>query len=127
MSDTTWQKVEERRKMKEKVNNAKTRAQKNDAYTKHQNLDKEKKPCKAKPVKDKDGKVLTKLNEQMEKWNKHFISVLNRPEPDHLVTLPPGEDLNIKVDNIKKHEIKKALKSLKNGKAAGIDGIHVPP
>lgn len=34
-------------------------------------------------------------------------------------------NLNIKVDNIKKHEIKSALKSLKNGKAAGIDGI--PP
>lgn len=41
MSDTTWQKVEERRKMKEKVNNAKTRAQKNDTHTKHQKLDKE--------------------------------------------------------------------------------------
>lgn len=36
MSDTTWQKVEERRKMKEKVN-AKTRAQKNDAHT-NQNI-----------------------------------------------------------------------------------------
>lgn len=33
--------------------------------------------------------------------------------------------MNIKVDNIKKPEIKKALKSLKNGKAAGIDEI--PP
>lgn len=41
MSHTTWQKVEERRRMKEKVNNAKTSAQKNDAHTKHQNLDKE--------------------------------------------------------------------------------------
>lgn len=40
MSDTTWQKVEERRKMKEKVK-AKTREQKNDAHTIHQNLDKE--------------------------------------------------------------------------------------
>lgn len=41
MSHTTWQKVEERRRMKEKVSNAKTSAQKNDAHTKHQNLDKE--------------------------------------------------------------------------------------
>lgn len=41
MSDATWQKVEERRKMKEKVNNAKTRAQKNDAHAKHQALDDE--------------------------------------------------------------------------------------
>lgn len=39
------------------------------------------KTCKAKPVKDKGGKVLTKLKEQREKWNEHFISVLDRPEP----------------------------------------------
>lgn len=69
------------------------------------------KSCTAKPVKDKDGKVLTKLNEHMERWNEHFIGVLNRPKPDQPVTLPPKEDLYIKVDNIKKHEIKKALKS----------------
>lgn len=65
------------------------------------------KSCTAKPVKDKDGK----LNEHMERWNEHFIGVLNRPKPDQPVTLPPKEDLYIKVDNIKKHEIKKALKS----------------
>lgn len=35
-----------------------------------------------KPVKDKGGQVLTKLKEQREKWNEHFISVLDRPEPD---------------------------------------------
>lgn len=69
------------------------------------------KSCTAKPVKDKDGTVLTKLNEHTERWNEHFIGVLNRPEPDQPVTLPPEEDLYIKVDNIKKHEIKKALKS----------------
>ena len=143
--------------MKEKINSAKTRAQKYSAQVKHQELHKEvKKSCrkdkgkyvnqlateaeqaayigdiktlynitktlsrrktvKNKPVKDKDGKVLTKLNEQMERWNEHFKSVLNRPVPDHPVTLEPGPDLNIKVDNIKKPEIKKALKSLKTGK-----------
>ena len=63
------------------------------------------KTVKTKPVKDKDGKLLIKLNEQMERWNEHFKSVLNRPEPDHPVTLEPGPDLNIKVDNIKKPEI----------------------
>ena len=103
MSDLSWQKVEERRKMKEKINSAKTRAQKYSAQVKHQELHKEeKKTCrkderryinqlateaeqaayigdiktlynitktlsrrktvKNKPVNDKDGKVLTKLN-----------------------------------------------------------------
>ena len=57
----------------------------------------------------------------MERWNEHFKSVFNRPEPDHPVTLEQGPDLNIKVVNIKKPEIKKALKWLKNDKAAEID------
>ena len=151
MSDLSWQKVEERREMKEKINSAKTRAQQYSAQVKHQELHKEvKKSCrkdkrkyvnqqateaeqaayigdiktlynitktlsrrktvKNKPVKDKDGKVLTKLNEQIERWNEHFKSVLNRAEPDHPVTLEQGPDLNIKVVNINKPEITKSLK-----------------
>ncbi|VDI07634.1 Hypothetical predicted protein [Mytilus galloprovincialis] len=47
------------------------------------------KPCTISPktlsrrktVKDKGGKVLTNLNEQMERWNDYFVNVLNRPEP----------------------------------------------
>ena len=41
MSDLSWQKVEERREMKEKINSAKTRAQKHSAQVKHQELHKE--------------------------------------------------------------------------------------
>ncbi len=123
MSQGTWAKIEERKKTKESVNNAKTRQRKNEANKKYQEKDKEvKQHCrkdkrnninqlateaeeaayrgdiktlynitktlsnrrsiKVKPVKDKDGKILTKLEEQMERWNEHFKSVLNRPEPD---------------------------------------------
>ena len=53
MSDLSWQKVEERREMKEKINSAKTRAQKYSAQVKHQELHKEvKKSCR------KDKKIL---------------------------------------------------------------------
>ena len=45
----------------------------------------------------------------MERWNEHFKSVFNRPEPYHPVTLEQGPEMNIKVVNIKKPEIKKAL------------------
>ncbi|VDI08229.1 Hypothetical predicted protein [Mytilus galloprovincialis] len=124
MSQGTWDKVEERRKMKEKVNNARIRAQKQEAQNKHQLLNKEVKKCcrkdkreyvndlaneaefaaykgdiktlynitktlsrrktaKSKPVKDKDGKVLTNLNEQMERWNEYFVNVLNRPNQNN--------------------------------------------
>lgn len=40
----------------------------------------------------------------MESWNEHLISVLDRQEPDQPVTLPPEEDLDVTVDNIKNHE-----------------------
>ncbi|CAC5366969.1 unnamed protein product [Mytilus coruscus] len=83
------------------------------------------KTTKSKPVKDKDAKSITSLNHQMEKWNEYYIYVLNRPKPDQPVRVEPWEDLSIKTDNIKKYEVKKAIKSLKNGKSAGIDGI--PP
>ncbi|CAG2199776.1 unnamed protein product [Mytilus edulis] len=48
------------------------------------------KTAKSKPVKDKDGKFLTNLNEQMERWNEYFINVLNRPEPDQPVRVEPA-------------------------------------
>ncbi|CAC5366722.1 unnamed protein product [Mytilus coruscus] len=48
MSHETWDKVEERRKMKEKINNARTRAQKQKAQNKHQFLNKEVKKCRRK-------------------------------------------------------------------------------
>ncbi|VDH91721.1 Hypothetical predicted protein, partial [Mytilus galloprovincialis] len=41
MSHGTWDKVEERRKMKENLNNARTRAKKQEAQNKHQLLNKE--------------------------------------------------------------------------------------
>ncbi|CAC5389748.1 unnamed protein product [Mytilus coruscus] len=89
MSHGTWDKVEERRKMKEKVNNARTR------------------------LRNKKHKTNTS-------------SSTKKPEPDQPLRVEPaGEDLYIKIDNIKKYEVKKAIKSIKNRKSAGIDEI--PP
>ena len=164
MSPGTWAKIEDRKKTKDSVNNAKTRQQKNEANKKYQEKDREvKQHCrkdkrnyvnqlateaeeaayrgdiktlynitktlsnrrniKVKPVKDKDGKTLTKLEEQMERWNEHFKSVLNRPEPDEPIDIEPGEELNIRTEGISRNEIKIAIKSLKSGKASGIDEI----
>ena len=33
-------------------------------------------------VKDKDGKVLTKEQDQLDRWAEHFRKTLNRPDPD---------------------------------------------
>lgn len=46
-----------------------------------------------------------------------------KTEPDQPVTFKPGEELNTKVDNIKKREIKNAIKLLTNGNSAEVDGI----
>ena len=78
------------------------------------------------PVKDKDGKIITKENEQRQRWSEHFKHVLNRPTPNSKPNIPPAEEIiDVNIDPPTKLEIIKAIKALKNGKAAGPDGI--PP
>ena len=165
ISDNTWQMVEERKKAKQNVNQAKTRQQKQTAaatYTIKAN--EVKKRLRAdkrhyvntiaeqaeeaagkgdlktlyattrllsgrhtnsnRPVRDKEGKLLTSIEEQLQRWCEHFKDVLNRPPPENRPQLSPKEKpLDINIKNVTKTEIRKALKSLKNGKAAGTDNI----
>ena len=53
----------------------------------------------------------------------HFEQVLNRPEPSNPPNLTEGPELPIRTGSIIKSEIREALKSLKNGTAAGPDSI----
>ena len=76
-----------------------------------------------KPVRDKEGKLLTNIDEQLVRWKEHFQEVLNRPPPCNRPELEPGTPLNVNTGEITKTEIRKALKSLKNDKAAGTDNI----
>ena len=49
---------------------------------------------------------------------------LNRPVTTHPPDIQPRENtLNINVNRQTKHEIKRAINQLKNGKAAGPDGV----
>ena len=77
------------------------------------------------PVKDKNGATLTKLEEQLGRWQEHFQEVLNRPPPTNPPILEPGPTLNIEVGDITEAEVVTAIRHLKNGKAGGIDNI--PP
>ena len=76
-----------------------------------------------KPVKDKEGNVLTK-REQGSGWVRHFKGVLNRTEPNEPSEPDPLDDLNINTDPPHQPEGETATKAVKNGKASGIDSLH---
>ena len=78
------------------------------------------------PIKSKEGRRLTTEREQLDRWKEHFNEVLNQQEPDFLLDLS-NEDiravLNVNMGEISVEEVQKALKNLKNNKAAGIDEL----
>nr|KAG5686182.1 hypothetical protein BaRGS_012400 [Batillaria attramentaria] len=77
-----------------------------------------------KPVKDKNGHPLTTTEEQLKRWAEHFRELLNRPVPETPPDIPPAEtELPINCDKPSKAEIRKAIMTLRNGKAAGPDEI----
>ena len=76
------------------------------------------------PIKDKEGKIITNEKQQEISWNEYFLETINRPPP----TQPPNlldaqQDLEINTEPPQKVEIITAIKSLKNGKAAGHDNL----
>ena len=62
---------------------------------------------------------------QLNWWKEHFQEVLNRPAPENPPNLTEGPLLDIWTGQITIAEVKRFLKSLKNGKASGCDNI--PP
>ena len=76
------------------------------------------------PIKNQDGKALTTVEEQLKRWTEHFRELLNHPAPELLPDIPPAEiELLISCEKRTKAEIKKAIMTLRNGKAAGPDRI----
>ena len=76
------------------------------------------------PIKNKDGKLLTTEREIEERWTEHFNEILNRPEPQNKATIEPAIiDLEINCNELSKQEIIDAIKTLRNNKAPGGDGL----
>ena len=76
------------------------------------------------PVKDKNGSVLMGADKQLGRRAEHFEELLNRPAPANTPDIPAAEeDLPIDCGKPTREEIRKAIKQLKNGKAAGTDEI----
>ena len=69
-------------------------------------------------------KMLTTTGEQIKRWAEHFQEILNRPAPEETPDISPADsELPINCDAPSKAEIRKAITSLRNGKAAGPDSI----
>ena len=78
------------------------------------------------PIKDKQGKVLSSEEEQNHRWIEHFREELNQPDPPSFLNFDSYEvihPLEVNTDEIRITEVLKAIKTLKNKKASGIDNI----
>ena len=76
------------------------------------------------PVKDKQGHNITDSEQLLERWAEHFEELLNRPAPENPPDIAEAEiDIDIDCDPRTREEIIRAIKKMKNGKAAGPDGI----
>ena len=84
-----------------------------------------KRSSQSKPTKSKEGVTITTEQEQTTKWVEHFRDILNRSPPTEMpnTTSNEGPLRNDNGNPPSKAEIERALKQLKNGKAAGPDGI----
>ena len=78
-----------------------------------------------KSIKDKDGNVLTEEEKIKDRWKENYADLYNMPGPSDtsiIQTIPSTQTEDIEPD-ILKDEVATALKHLKEGKAAGFDGI----
>ena len=80
--------------------------------------------CTTMPVKDRNGNVLASTEEQVKRWREYFEEILNRQsESEEHLTTRDSPKLKINDKPPSTSEIRRALKELKNGKAAGVDNI----
>ena len=76
------------------------------------------------PIKDPEGKLIPGEIQQMERWKEHFQAILNREPPRLRANIRPAlTDLDINTEPPTYEEIKRAIESLNNGKAAGEDQV----
>ncbi|VDO99705.1 unnamed protein product [Schistosoma curassoni] len=76
------------------------------------------------PVKSKEGEVITNIEEQRNRWVEHFKELLNRPAPLNPPNIEAAHtDLPIDVGSPTTEETGMAIRKIKNGKAAGPDNI----
>ncbi|VDP83519.1 unnamed protein product [Schistosoma mattheei] len=76
------------------------------------------------PVKDKEGKPITEIQQQWNRWVEYFEELLNRPAPMNTPDIKAAHtDLPIDVNPSTTEEIRMAVRQIKSGKLAGPDNI----
>ncbi|VDO53377.1 unnamed protein product [Schistosoma margrebowiei] len=76
------------------------------------------------PVKSKEGEVITNIEEQQNRWVEHFKELLNPPaplNPPNIKAAPTDLSINVGPPTIEK--ISMAIRQIKSGKATGLDNI----
>ena len=63
--------------------------------------------------------------EKAEIWKECFDKLLNTEEPRELIEKGNKEISEVEVEELTTEDVKKAIRDLKNNKAAGTDGIHL--
>ena len=76
-----------------------------------------------KQIRDKNGRVLSREECIRARWKEHFEKLLNEENPRRISE--EGNPIERVVPDISREEVKRALNKMKNGKAAGPDGIPV--
>jgi hypothetical protein len=77
------------------------------------------------PVKNQQGKLCAREEDTLKCWKDHFEKILNRSDPETEANIEPAEEcLDINTGPPSVEEVKRAIKTMKNGKAPGIDQIH---
>ena len=77
------------------------------------------------PPRDQEGKVATSEEDNLRCWKEHFQRVLNAEDPEAEANIiPAAEVLDIETGPPSVVEVKSALRTLKNGKAPGIDQVY---
>ena len=76
------------------------------------------------PVKDVDGNVVTCEAKQTQRWKTHFETILNKEAPRNQAEIPESkEDLKVNTDPPSAEEVRKAIRTMKSGKAPGADCV----
>ncbi|GFS10737.1 endonuclease-reverse transcriptase [Elysia marginata] len=77
------------------------------------------------PIRNKEGQLLTSEFEKEACWTEHFHEILNWQAPEtEPIILEAEEDLDVVTTVPTRQEIMRAIKSLKNNKAPGPDGLN---